>query len=108
VAEATRDRFAWRRLDRIVTAGTTEILDVYEPLGGIDTLPRHAEFLDQWRQGHAAYVAGRFNAAIVCFRAAAALRPDDGPCRMFGERCAELMHRGLPPDWDGAWHFDKK
>jgi len=108
VAGATSDRFVWRKLDRIVTAGTTEILDVYEPLGEIDTLAQHAEFIDQWRLGYAAYVAGRFNAAVVCFRAAAALKPQDGPCRMFTERCTQLMRSGLPANWDGAWHFDKK
>ena len=108
VADATSDRFVWRKLDRIVTAGTTEILDVYEPLGEIDTLAQHAEFINQWRLGYAAYVAGRFNAAVVCFRAAAALKPQDGPCRMFTERCTQLMRSGLPANWDGAWHFDKK
>jgi adenylate cyclase len=108
VAKPTVDRFVWRPVDRIVAAGTTEILEIYEPLGEIDTAPRHAAFLDQWHAGRTAYVEGRFDAAVISFRAAAALRPDDGPCCTFLERCAGLIDRGLPSGWDGVWHFDKK
>src|SRR5207237_7808428 len=33
VAGATAERFAWRYVDRVVAAGTTEVHDVYEPMG---------------------------------------------------------------------------
>jgi adenylate cyclase len=108
VAGATADRFVWRHIDRIVAAGTTEMLDIHEPLGERSTEAEHAAFLTQWDAGRAAYLAGCFEAAMVCFRAAAALRPDDGPSRLFMERCAELGRTGLPAGWDGAWRFDKK
>ena len=108
VAEPTADRFVWRHVDRIVAAGTTEVHDIHEPLGEIESADEHAEFLSRWRAGRDAYVDGRFDAAVVCFRAAAALRPDDGPCRVFMERCAELIRTGRPGGWDGAWHFDQK
>ena len=74
VADATADRFVWRHIDRIVAAGTTEMLDIHEPLGERSTEAEHAAFLAQWDAGRAAYLAGCFEAAIVCFRAAAALR----------------------------------
>jgi len=108
VAGATADRFVWRHIDRIVAAGTTEMLDIHEPLGERSTEAEHAAFLVQWDAGRAAYLAGCFEAAMVCFRAAAALRSDDRPSRLFMERCAELGRTGLPAGWDGAWHFDKK
>ena len=108
VAAATADRFVWRHIDRIVAAGTTETLDIHEPLGERSTEAEHAAFLTQWEAGRAAYVDGCFEAAIVCFRAAQALRPDDGPSRLFIERCTALGSNGLPAGWDGAWHFDKK
>jgi adenylate cyclase len=108
VAVPTVDRFVWRHIDRIVTAGTTEVLEIYEPLAEADKAPDHAEFLAQWRAGRAAYVEGRFDAAIDFFRGALALRPSDRPSQVFIERCGELARTGLPAGWDGAWHFDRK
>ena len=108
VAGPTAERFVWRHIDRIVAAGTTEEHDVYEPMGELDTAPQHAEFLAHWRAGRAAYAAGRFEAALAGFEAAAALRPDDGPCRVFVKRCTDFVRDGTPVGWTGAWHFDLK
>lgn len=108
IAGAAADRFVWRYIDRIVAAGTTERHDIYEPLGEIEASPQHADFLAQWRIGHSAYDAGRFEEALAGFQAAASLRPDDGPCRVFIERCAAFLKEGTPEGWDGAWHFDRK
>ena len=108
VAGATADRFVWRHIDRIVAAGTTEQHDIHEPLGEIDSAPLHAGFLAQWEAGRTAYREGRFEAALACFRATASLRPDDGPSRVFIERCTAFLRVGTPQDWDGIWHFDRK
>ena len=108
VAGATADRFVWRYVDRIVAAGTTEAHDIYEPLGEADTAAQHAEFLAAWQGGRIAYTEGRFEAALASFRAAAALKPDDRPSRVFAERCMEFMRNGTPEGWDGTWHFDRK
>ncbi|CAN5822692.1 adenylate/guanylate cyclase domain-containing protein [soil metagenome] len=108
VAGFTADRFVWRHVDRIVAAGTTEEHEIHEPLGELDTVPLHADFLAQWQAGRDAYGAGRFDAALASFRAAASLRPGDGPCRVFIERCTDFLRDGPPPGWTGAWHFDRK
>ena len=62
----------------------------------------------QWRAGREAYGAGRFEEALAAFRAAAALRPDDGPCRVFIARCMDFLRDGPPEGWNGTWHFDSK
>ncbi len=108
VAGATADRFVWRYIDRIVAAGTTEAHDIHEPLGEADTGAQHAEFLAAWQGGRIAYAEGRFEAALASFRAAAALRPDDRPSRVFIERCTGFMRNGTPEGWDGIWRFDRK
>ena len=107
VAGRTSDQFVWRHVDRIVAAGTTEVMEIFEPLGEASTAEAHAEFLGHWQAGRAAYVDGRFEEAIARFQAAAAIRPGDGPCRVFIARCADFAHSGLPNGWNGAWHFDK-
>jgi adenylate cyclase len=108
IARAAADRFVWRHIDRIVAAGTTEQHEIHEPLGEIDSAPQHAEFLAQWQAGRAAYVEGRFEDALAGFRAAASLRPDDRPSRVFIRRCIEFLRAGPPKGWDGTWHFDSK
>ena len=108
VASATADHFVWRPVDRIVAAGTTEAHEIHEPMGEIVDQPRHGPFLDRWKAGRDAYGAGRFDEALACFQAAAALRPDDGPCRVFIARCQDFQRDGTPAGWDGTWHFERK
>jgi adenylate cyclase len=108
VAGRTANQFVWRHIDRIVAAGTTEALEIFEPLGEASTAEMHAAFLGHWQAGRVAYVDGRFEEAIARFQEAAALRPGDGPCRVFIARCSDFARTGLPAGWDGAWHFDKK
>lgn len=108
VAAATASHFVWRQIDRIVAAGTTEEHEIHEPMGEIDAAAGHAEFLAAWRAGREAYVAGRFEAALAAFRAAAALKPDDGPCGVLIGRCTDFLRSGPPEGWNGTWHFDSK
>ena len=108
VAGPTADRFVWRHIDRIVAAGTTEPHDIHEPLGEIDAAPQHAALLAEWQAGRAAYGEGRFEAALACFQATLALRPGDGPSRVFIARCVAFLQSGPPLGWDGTWHFDSK
>ena len=115
VMRAVAGRFVWRGVDRVVAAGTTEALDLYEPLAARDdpAAVEFAGFLELWDAARADYGAGRFDAALARFRAAAALRPDassqpDGPCRVFIARCTELQRSGVPAGWDGIWRHDRK
>jgi len=110
VAALTPDDFVWRHVDRVVPAGTTEALEIYEPLAERSeaTAAAHAAFLSVWEAGRVAYAEGKFADAIAGFEAAAALRPGDGPCRTMIGRCAKFMQDGAPADWDGVWRFDKK
>ena len=108
VAARTSEQFLWRHVDRIVAAGTTEVMEIYEPLGEASTAVEHVALLRHWLAGHNAYVDGRFADAIACFEAALATRPGDGPCGVLIARCKEFAKNGPPRGWDGAWHFDFK
>jgi adenylate cyclase len=108
VAARTAEAFVWRPIDRIVAAGTTEVMEICEPLGEAAEAATHAPFLEHWLAGRAAYADGRFVDAVGSFEAAMALRPGDGPCRVLIARCAAFARDGVPAGWDGAWHFDFK
>jgi len=108
VAVPTAKLFVWRHIDRVVAVGTTEPHDVYEPLGEAAGRAEHATFLAAWDRARAAYVEGRFDEALAGFRAAAAMREEDAPCRVFIARCERFQKEGAPPAWDGTWHMDRK
>ncbi|MCW5736886.1 MAG: hypothetical protein KIS73_22360 [Enhydrobacter sp.] len=108
VAGRAKGQLVWRHIDRVVAAGTTEVLEIFEPLGEVATAEAHAPFLACWQTGRVAYGDGRFADAIAHFEAAAALRPGDGPCRVFVARCTDFLRNGRPEGWDGAWRFDSK
>jgi adenylate cyclase len=107
VATATAAGFVWRPIDRIVAAGTTETMEIFEPLG-VRPGAAHEAFMGLWQEALAAYRERRFADAIPLFDKASALRPGDGPCRVFIERCRQLDAAGAPADWNGVWHFDRK
>lgn len=108
VAEPTFELFVWRHIDRVVAVGTTEAHDVYEPMGEVHSRAEHAAFLAAWERARAAYVMGRFDDALAGFQAAAAMREEDAPCRVFIGRCERFQKEGAPPAWDGTWHMDRK
>ena len=108
IARPTSELFVWRHIDRVVAVGTTEAHDVYEPLGEIATEAEHAPFLAAWEAARAAYVDGRFDAALGGFRAAAAMREEDAACRVFIARCEKFLKDGAPAGWDGTWYMDQK
>lgn len=108
IAVPTSESFVWRHIDRVVAMGTTEQLDVYEPLGEANARAEHAAFLVEWEAARALYVEGRFESAVVRFRAAAQIRGDDQPCLVFINRCESFIRSGAPSDWDGTWHMQQK
>jgi adenylate cyclase len=108
VARPTASLIVWRHIDRVVAVGTTEAHDVHEPLGEITSKDEHEAFLAAWNAARVAYVEGRFEEALGRFRAAAAMREEDAPCRIFIARCEAFLSEGTPVGWDGTWHMDKK
>lgn len=108
VAGRTAERIVWRPIDRIVAAGMTEAMEIFEPLCEAAMAAEQAPFMERWLAGREAYLEGRFDEAVERFKAAAALRRGDGPCRVLIARCTEFASSGLPAGWDGAWHFDVK
>ena len=107
VAETTAAILVWRHIDRVVPAGTSEALDLFELLGDVADA-RDTAFLELWNDARRAYVVGDFAGAIAKFEVAARQRPGDGPCRIMLDRCRSLLPDGPPSDWTGVWHFDTK
>jgi adenylate cyclase len=113
VFEATRDRFVWRHVDRVVPVGASQAVDLYEPMAEADAAgsPTHGQrsaFLSQWNDAMAAYRCGDMAEASRAFHALAGKHPTDGPCQTFAQRCDEFFERGLPRGWNGVTVFRHK
>jgi len=107
VHEKAKGRFVWRHVDRVVAVGTSGVLEVWQPLGPAPD-EGHDAFLEAWEKGKDSYRGRRFAYAVRHFERALALRPGDGPCQVFIERCRRFAEHGAPADWDGVWHPDRK
>jgi adenylate cyclase len=97
VADAVRDEFELRRVDRVAVKGKSRAVLVFELLGargearGVADAYEHA--LDD-------YFARRFDEALARL---AELEASDGPSRTLAQRCRTLRAAELPKDWDGVY-----
>lgn len=114
VYEAVRDRFVWRRIDRVVPIGTSEACDIYELIaerfagqqGATAEIPER--MIAAWDKAMALYTAGDFVDALRAFDRLRTEFPDDTASRVLASRCAVLAREGRPPNWDGATNMIEK
>ena len=97
-----------REVDRLVVAGKTEPVSVYEPMAPVGKLsPEQQRLIEHFGNGLAAYRAGEWMLAKSAFRAALEAMPDDGPSKVFLARIARLEHAPAA-EWDGIWRLSEK
>ena len=66
------------------------------------------QLLDSYNQGLALYKERKFEDAIEHFKKGLAIKPDDGPCKLYIQRCEVLIKDPPPPDWDGVFTMTTK
>ena len=113
ISEFTHQRVAEhidaRELDLIVVKGKERPVKVFEVLdvaGKSD--PTLMRAVDHFHTGLAAYQERKFAAAIGAFEQALREYPDDGPAKMYLERCRHFLAEPPADDWDGVWHLKEK
>jgi adenylate cyclase len=98
-----------REIDRLVMAGKTEPVRIFELLAPAGELaPRVAELCAVFGEGLAAYRAAKWDAAEQKFRQCLQLEPQDGPSRTFLERIGLLQAHPPAGDWNGVWTLEHK
>ena len=99
-----------RKLDRIAVKGKER------PVRGYEVIARHSEgippdteaLLRDFATALALYQAARFADALAAFEKVAARYPEDGPTRLYVERCREYLADSPPPGWDGVYRMKTK
>jgi adenylate cyclase len=99
-ADATKVRV--RELDYVAVKGKEEPVVVYELLEmvGVGLPEGKEEAIRRYEEGMAQYKRHAWAAAKTHFQAALAACPDDGPSRLYLERCDANIADPPPADWD--------
>jgi adenylate cyclase len=99
-----------RELDRIKVKGKTLPVSVYEVMGRRpDGIPaEREELISSFTAALDLYKQARFAEAVRAFEDLAVRFPEDGPTKLYVERCKEFIADPPPPDWDGVYEMKTK
>ena len=107
--EAVKDFFELRELDIIKVVGKSKPMKVYELLAPKGQLPVNAlQLLKSYQEGMQKYHDRKFAEALAKFEDILKVYPDDGPSKLYRQRCEVL--RDFPPsaNWDGVFEMRTK
>ena len=110
LSAADASRFRVRELDYVAVKGKADPAKVYELLGeaGVPLALGKEEALRRYDLGMAEYKRHQWEAAKAHFRSALEACPDDGPSRLYVQRCEDNIAEPPPPDWDFVVHRKEK
>jgi adenylate cyclase len=97
-----------RELDLIRVKGKDRPVAVYESLGYRAKEAALPALLKLHADGIEAYRARDWKAAARAFDGALELYPEDGPAKVYRERCKLLARTPPAAGWDGVWNLTEK
>ncbi|MDZ4725533.1 MAG: tetratricopeptide repeat protein [Leptospira sp.] len=66
------------------------------------------QVLALYNQGLALYKDRKFKEAKECFLKGLQIEPNDGPSKLYVERCDDYIAEPPPEDWDGVYNMKTK
>ena len=66
------------------------------------------QVLDAYNEGLALYKNRKFQEAMDRFNKALEVKPDDGPSKLYIERCEMFIENPPADDWDGVFTMTSK
>ncbi len=102
----------FRELDLIRVKGKLQPVVLYELLAARATLegdsPGIEERIELFAQGRACYRERRWQDARIIFEKLSERWPEDGPARMYVNRCREYLIASPEENWDGVYVMTHK
>ena len=106
---ACEDHVDVRELDLLRVVGKQEAVQVYQLMERKgQTSGAQADMVVEFEKALAKYRAFDFEQAIVGYKKCLELVPDDGPSRIFLNRCESYLVSPPPQDWDGVFTLTEK
>lgn len=103
--------FLARRLDRVRVVGIETPVQLWDILDFASDAPRAAaEMVGRFHEAMDAFESRDLGKAGALFRALRDDYPEDGPSRIYAERCAnpDFAKRAANPAWDGVFSLSEK
>ncbi len=106
--QAVATKMLVRELDLIRVKGRTVPVKIYELLGFADEGQEMRGMVERFHAALEAYRSARWETAIGMFGELLRDYPDDGPTRIFIQRCWDLIEQPPEDDWDGVYVMKTK
>jgi adenylate cyclase len=106
--EAVQDKMLARELDLIRVPGKMRPVKVFELLGPIHETQGVRPLVDRFHAAMEAYRSAQWETAIGMFGELLRDHPDDGPTRVFIQRCWDLIEEPPEGEWDGVFVMKSK
>jgi adenylate cyclase len=106
--EVTDETFVFRELDLIRVKGKLQPVTLYEILAQDVVDNGGRELVTIFEAGREAYKRRAWSEAKAAFDQVLARWPNDGPAKIFVERCSEYLAAPPPADWDGVYTLTHK
>ena len=102
------DQVVSRELDLIRVKGKKQPVKIYELLGRSADSDSLRDLLDRFRDALESYRSAQWETAIGQFGELLRDYPDDGPTRVFIQRCWDLIETPPEEEWDGVYVMKSK
>jgi adenylate cyclase len=106
--ENVKDRFLCRELDCIRVKGKTEPITIYELLGRMQDPTSAQDLVERFHEALTLYQTRNFNDAVEKLEHILQSYPQDGPSKLYLERCRQYELHPPPDDWDGVFTMTRK
>ena len=107
--ERVREEILGRELDLVRVKGKDQPVKIYELLARRTQAPGARKALaENFHSALAEYRKRNWDRALETFQSILAKDPDDGPAKLYGERCKVLKKNPPPEDWDGVYTMTTK
>ncbi len=103
-----RDRIGIREIDLLQVKGKEQPTRVFEVLGLLPLSTDQEDLRAEFERGLQAFRARQFSDAADCFQKSLEIAGDDGPSRLYLERCTAFRDQPPPDDWNGVFVMQTK
>ncbi len=105
-----RDSYHTRFLGKIQVVGKDDFVSLYEVYDGDpdDVLALKLKTKEDFENGLASYFVKEFARAVVSFENVLKISPKDKAAKLYLERAAQYVVKGVPEDWQGVEQVNTK
>jgi class 3 adenylate cyclase/PAS domain-containing protein len=107
VPEAELKSYLHRELDLVAVKGKTQAVRVFEVLEHRRSAAWEAQ-VAAFDEALGLYRSREWRGAAEAFAALVERIPEDGPARLYRDRCQHFVSEPPPADWDGVWRMKTK